>query len=117
MPESSLIARIARREQDTVMPYGDDVASPVQRRVAFAAGMLALLELAYCSLVAGIMATSLNPRVFVTLAVLVSILAGNAVLLLGGPKPLSHWLMIASIVSIGLMLTPVLLIILDPYGR
>lgn len=112
-----LIARIARVEQDTAMPYGDDVASPIQRWVAFAALILALFELAYCSLVVVMMATEPNPRLIATVAVLASVLAGNTVLLAGGSKPPSHWLRAASIVSIGLMLAPVLLSILDPFGR
>jgi lipoprotein signal peptidase len=85
------------------MAYGDDLASPVQRRVAIAAVMLALLELAYGWLVAGMMAAAPNPRLTATSSVLALIIVANSVLMFGRARPASHWLRVFSPASIALM--------------
>ncbi|WP_166430568.1 hypothetical protein [Polymorphobacter arshaanensis] len=79
--------------------------------------MLALFWLANAWLITGIFGTTANPRLLTTLGTLFTIVAGNAVLLFGGLKPTFHWLRIASIFSIGVMLAPMILFILDPFGR
>ena len=92
------------------MAYGDDFASPIQRRMAFAAVILALFELAYCWLIAGMMAATPNPRLTMTSSVLALIIVPNCVLMFGRARPGTHWLRVLSLVSIAAMvLGPALL--------
>ena len=86
------------------MAYGDDFASSAQRRVASAAVLLAVLELAYCWLVAGMMAAAPNPRLTATSVMLAAIIVMNGVLLFGQRYGPNHWLRIVSLASIALMI-------------
>jgi hypothetical protein len=84
--------------------YGDDIASSAQRPVALAAVLLAVLELAYCWLVTGMMAAAPNPRLTATSIVLAAIIAANGILLFCRRHALNHWLRILSLASIILMI-------------
>jgi hypothetical protein len=82
------------------MAYGDDFASPMQRRIASTAIILAALQLAYGWLVAGMMAAAPNFRLTGTSIVLALIIILNGVLLFGHSRPANHWLRNASWSSI-----------------
>ena len=86
------------------MAYGDDFATPTQRRVAFAAAMLALLELTYSWLVAGMMAAAPNPRLTAISILLAAMIVANGVLMFGRARALGHWLRVFSLASIALMI-------------
>jgi hypothetical protein len=84
--------------------YGDDFASSAQRWVASAAVLLAVLELAYCWLVAGMMAAAPNPRLMAISMTLAAIIVANGVLLFGRRHAPNHWLRIISLASTTLMI-------------
>lgn len=99
------------------MAYGDDFASPMQRRIASVAIILAVLELAYGWLVAGMMAAAPNPRLTGTSIALTAIIILNGALLFGHSRPTNHWLRIVSWASIALMIaTPTTLVLAAIYG-
>lgn len=86
------------------MAYGDDFATPTQRRMASAAVVLALLELAYGWLVAGMMAAAPNPRLTATSIILAAIIVANGALMFGRARTPVHWLRILSLASTALMI-------------
>ena len=86
------------------MAYGDDFASPTQRRVASAAVTLAVLELAYWWLVAGMMGAAPNPRLTAISIVLAAVIVANGALMFGRARAPNHWLRILSMASIALMI-------------
>jgi hypothetical protein len=99
------------------MAYGDDFTSPMQRRIASAAIILAVLQLAYDWLVAGMMAAAPNPRLTGTSIVLAAIIILNGALLFGHSRPANHWLRVASWASIALMIAvPTALVLSAVYG-
>ena len=108
-----LIVRGVGQDQDVVMAYGDDLASPIQRRLAFVAVVLALFELAYGWLVAGMMAAAPNPRLTMMSSVLALIIVANCALIFGRARQGGHWLRALSLVSIAAMvLGPAILALL-----
>ena len=99
------------------MAYGDDFASPMQRRIASIAIILAALQLAYGWLVAGMMAAAPNLRLTGTSIVLALIIILNGALLFCHSRPTNHWLRIASWSSIALMIAvPTALVLTAVYG-
>jgi len=86
------------------MAYGNNFASPTQRRVASAAVTLAVLGLAYGWLVAGMMAAAPNTRLTATSIVLAAVIVANGTLMFGRSRPANHWLRIFSWVSIAAMI-------------
>lgn len=84
----------------------------MQRGIAFAAIALAALVLAYCWLVAIMMASASYPRLITLSSFLAVIMIGNGFLLFGRPRPPRHWLRVLSWLSIVLMImTPTVLVI------
>jgi len=86
------------------MAYGDDFASPVQRRVASTAVMLGMLEMTYVWLVAGFMAAFEIPRLMAIYSLLSASIVGNGVVMFGRARAANHWLRIFSTASIILMI-------------
>jgi hypothetical protein len=74
----------ANRHAHTLnMSYGDDRPSSVQRSVALLTIVVALFVLSYGWLIAGMMATPINPSLLTFTGVLVAIIVGNGTLLFG----------------------------------
>jgi hypothetical protein len=99
------------------MAYGDDRPSTNQRCWALATATVAIFVIAYGWLVAGMMASAPNSRLIISTGILMVIVIVNGTLLFGRPRSPSNWLRIFGLVSLGVMIAPFIIMVLDPYGR
>ena len=99
------------------MAYGDDFASPTQRRVAAAAVLLAAFELACGWWAAVLMVAAPNPRLTAISVTLAVIIIANCVLMFGRKRAANHWLRIFSLAPIALMIGLPAALVLTAHGH